>query len=287
MRACGHDVGGVSWAASAGGVALRSAHGWLTQAGMGRRGDKHTHPCRGPATDERGGACGSQCWSDASARVDARCDANVDARVAGKRRVGVKKRSSIQDPDAALVAGIAAGDGEAARLLLDRHIHPITALARRMLGDAHEAEDVVQDVFMRVWKHAQRWTPGRARFSTWLHRVAINACYDRLRKRREVVTDAPPERVDAAPTGFDDLHARDVARAVEAALSVLPERQRAAIALCHYQDMSNIDAAAVMEVSVEALESLLSRGRRALRQALVGRRDELLGMDSDSRHDRV
>ncbi len=180
------------------------------------------------------------------------------------------------DPDAALIRGVAQGDPRAARAIVERHASRMTALARRMLGDPVEAEDVAQEVFLRVWRHAEKWKPGAARFETWMHRVAINLCYDRLRKRRDVVMDEPPERADDSPSAFDAAHGRDVAAAVELALNALPDRQRAAIALCHYQEMTNIEAAAVMDVSVEALESLLSRGRRALRKALQSAHSELL-----------
>ncbi len=192
-------------------------------------------------------------------------------------------RAGKTDPDAALVQRVANGDGAAARALVDRHVSKMLAVARRMLGDPVEAEDVAQEVFLRVWKHAAKWKPGQARFETWLHRVAINLCYDRLRKRREVLTDEPPELADEGDSAFDTLHARDIAAAVDAALGALPERQRAALTLCHYQEMSNIEAAKVMDVSVEALESLLARGRRALRSALAPRRAELLASAPDGR----
>ena len=103
-----------------------------------------------------------------------------------------------------------------------------------------------------------------------MHRVALNLCYDRLRRRREDPMAEPPEQVDLSPGAEAGLQVRDVGRQVEAALAALPERQREAIVLCHYQELSNIEAAVLMEVSVEALESLLSRARRSLRVALAG-----------------
>lgn len=143
------------------------------------------------------------------------------------------------------------------------------ALARRMLGDAGEAEDVAQEVFVRAWKQAPRWAPGAGKFDTWMHRVALNLCYDRLRRRREHPMAEPPERPDPSASAEQGLADQDLSRRVEAAVAALPERQREAVVLCHYQELTNIEAAELMGVSVEALESLLSRGRRGLRAALA------------------
>lgn len=173
------------------------------------------------------------------------------------------------DPDEALLSRVAAGDPAAARALVARKLPRLLSLAGRMLGDAAEAEDVAQEAFVRVWKRAGAWRPGAARFDTWLHRVALNLCYDRLRRRRELSTAAPPEQVDEGPAPDRGLQALDVERQVRGALQALPDRQREAIVLCHYQELGNIEAAAIMGVSVEALESLLGRGRRALRAALA------------------
>lgn len=174
----------------------------------------------------------------------------------------------MEDPDAGLVILTGQGDAEAASRLVSRHLPRMTALARRMLGDSAEAEDVAQDVFLKVWTQAKRWQPGAAKFETWLHRVAINACLDRLRKKRGVGLDEVGERVDPAPNPEQALAANQTSREVDAALQTLPERQRAAISLCHYQGLTNIEAASALEISVEALESLLSRGRRALKEKL-------------------
>lgn len=173
------------------------------------------------------------------------------------------------DPDSELVAAVARGDHRAARHLVDRHLPRMVAVARRLLGSEVEAEDVAQEVFLRVWKHAVAWQPGAAKFETWMHRVAVNLCYDRLRRRREAPLEAAPEQISEAPGADQMLEAEDRALAVARALAELPERQRAAITLCHFQEMTNIDAAATLEISVEALESLLARGRRALKQSLA------------------
>jgi len=209
----------------------------------------------------------------------------------------------VVDPDGELVVRIAAGDHTAARALLGRHLPRILNLSRRMLGNQAEAEDVAQEVFLRVWTHAARWKPGAAKFETWLHRVAINLCYDPLRKKRPAPQQAPVQnarpqiggRFGRGNTPPPDQRAQDnqrpaapapgpaaslfqsqVSAAVEAALDELPERQREAIVLCHHQGLTNIDAAEIMGVSVEALESLLARGRRALKERLKDLRADVL-----------
>ncbi len=171
------------------------------------------------------------------------------------------------DDDLVLRSG--RGDQAAIRALVARKLPRVLALAQRMLFDPVEAEDVAQETFIRVWKTAPRWRPGEAKFDTWLHRVALNLCYDRLRRRREKPTGEVPEVEDPGPAPDRGLHARDVGLRVDGALKALPPRQREAIVLCHYQELGNIEAAALMQISVEALESLLSRGRRALRVALA------------------
>ena len=179
--------------------------------------------------------------------------------------------------DDELVAAVASGDEAACRALMDRHLTRMLALARRMLGNHADAEEVAQEVFLRVWTHAERWEPGKAQFGTWLHRVATNLCLDRLRRRRGTEDiDAIPEPASGEPGPDRQLEQRELAARVEAALQSLPERQRAAIVLSHYQGLGNIEAADILGVSVEAVESLLSRARRQLRVALATEKDELL-----------
>jgi RNA polymerase sigma-70 factor (ECF subfamily) len=178
------------------------------------------------------------------------------------------------DPDSDLVARVGRGDRAAAQLLMARHLPKMLALARRMLSDTAEADDAVQDAFMQLWTHAARWEPGRAKFATWLYRVTLNKCYDRLRRRPTAPLDAAAAVADPAPGPEAHLQNAAVSAQIEAALTELPERQRAAIQLCHYQGCGNIEAAEILGISVEALESLLARGRRTLRTRLRHLRSE-------------
>lgn len=174
----------------------------------------------------------------------------------------------MDDPDEELLERVGTGDPAAIRALVARKVPRLLALAQRMLGEASEAEDVAQEAMTRAWKQAPSWRPGKAKFDTWLHRVALNLCYDRLRRRREVAMAEPPEQIDTGPAPDRGLLAEETGVRVRRAMAALPDRQREAVSLCHYQDMTNIEAAALMGVSIDALESLLSRGRRGLRLAL-------------------
>lgn len=179
--------------------------------------------------------------------------------------------AQFEESDEALIERFAAGDQSAARALTVRLSPRVLGLATRMLRDTAEAEDVTQEAMMRLWKMAADWRPGEAKPSTWLHRVATNLCIDRLRKRRRA---GPPledvaEPQDPAPTADARLIAADRASAVTEALNALPDRQQTAIRLRHFEDLSNPDIAAALDVSVEAVESLLSRARRSLAARLA------------------
>ena len=175
------------------------------------------------------------------------------------------------DPDVELLARISNNEPAAVNEMVTRKLPRLLALASRILGDADEARDVAQESFLRIWRHAASWRSGEARFDTWLHRVALNLCHDRLRRRKErpLSDDDTAALVDTTPSLDEQLEAADRSARMAAALAALPERQREAIVLQYYQELSNIDAAALMNISVEALESLLSRARRQLRSQLA------------------
>ncbi len=169
--------------------------------------------------------------------------------------------------DQELMERVSRGDAVAFQILVDSGISRILAVARRMLGDDMEAEDVAQDVFLRLWRQADKWDGGRAKVSTWLYRVTVNSCIDRLRARREDTVKELPELAHQA-TQVQAMEEEDLQRYMDEALQALPERQRTALVLFHYEDLSMSAVSEIMDASVEAVESLLGRGRRALKKDL-------------------
>ena len=184
-------------------------------------------------------------------------------------------------PDAALLVAVANGDASAARVLIDRLAPRLLSHATRVLSDRAEAEDVVQETLVRLWKIAPDWRQGEAKVSTWCFRVLVNLCTDKLRARKPVVDiDAIAEPAADLQTVVEQM--TDVARrdALDTALSTLPDRQRQAVVLRHIEERSNPEIAEIMDIGVEAVESLVARGKRALGAALRGKQAEL-GYEDD------
>jgi len=179
------------------------------------------------------------------------------------------------EDEAALLARVAAGEAEAFRRLVDRHLPTVLAVARRMLKDDAEAEDVAQETLLRLWRNAAGLELGVHGTRPWLRRVVSNLCIDRVRSRRNTtVMETVPEEV-APASQVRQLAERELSQRVDAALKGLPERQRLALTLFHYEGMSQIEVGEVMGISDEAVESLLARARRALKVAL---KDEWRGL---------
>lgn len=181
-------------------------------------------------------------------------------------------------PEETLLARYAAGDRMAARVLVLRLSPRLLSYVSRLLRDRAEAEDVVQETLLRLWRIAPDWRAGEARVTTWLYRVATNLVTDRQRarqRRRVAALEDAPEPVDAAPGVVAQLMEADRMAALEAALACLPDRQRQAVVLRHLEGLSNPEIATILEIGVEAVESLTARGKRALAAALAGSRAEL------------
>ncbi|WP_294620737.1 RNA polymerase sigma factor [uncultured Roseovarius sp.] len=184
---------------------------------------------------------------------------------------------AMQDvSDEALLVLFANGEPAAARALTLRLTPKAFGHAVRLLGNRAEAEDVAQEALLRLWRVAPEWRQGEAKVTTWLYRVVANLCTDRLRRSgRGLALDAIPEPEDEARGPLDKMQAEARADALQVALDGLPDRQRQAVVLRHIEGMANPEIAEIMEISVDAVESLTARGKRALSAALEGRREEL------------
>ncbi|MET4699630.1 RNA polymerase sigma-70 factor (ECF subfamily) [Constrictibacter sp. MBR-5] len=177
----------------------------------------------------------------------------------------------LSPSDDDLVARIGDGDADAYRALVDRHASRVLAVAAGIVGSRALAEDVTQEVFLTVWRKAAGWRSGRARFGTWLHRVAVNRAID-MRDRRaasRVPLDDAAEVADEAPSPTEHAEARQRRVRVGDAVCRLPDAQRTAILLTYSGGLTNAEVAAAMDLSVKAVESLLVRARRSLREALA------------------
>lgn len=173
------------------------------------------------------------------------------------------------ETDGALMQRVAAGDARALAVVADRHTPMLYGIAWRMLGDAAEAEDVVQEAMVKLWVGAKGWTPVGGGLGGWLRRVATNLCLDRKRKTSRIVDGDVPERADDSPAADALIDQQRRTEGVAEAMQQLPDRQRAAIVLTYYDGVSNAEAAQILGVGVKALESLLVRARQGLSRSLA------------------
>lgn len=170
--------------------------------------------------------------------------------------------------DEALIVRIAAGDRRAFAVFAKRHGDFLYASAVRMMRDGFEAQDAVQETLLRVWSKAGSWRPdGGASVRTWMYRIAHNICVDLLRRRRPQTV--LPETLESGQDTGQSVQDRERHMIVDRALKQLPERQRAVLVLCHYQGLTNAEAAEVVGTSVKGVESLLIRARRQMREILT------------------
>lgn len=167
--------------------------------------------------------------------------------------------------DEQLLAATGRGEGAEFRALVDRYGRAVHSVAYRMLGDGNEAEDITQETFLRLWKQAGSWQSLGAGLPAWLRRVATNLCLDRLRLRGRFDGSMPEQVVDDQPSAASLFDQATLSAFAHRALMALPGGQRAAVVLTYYEELANAEAAQVMGMKVKAFESLLLRGRWALR----------------------
>ena len=168
--------------------------------------------------------------------------------------------------DESLICRIQEGSHEAFAALVDRHSNRFYRIAYRLVSSRDDAEDIVQEAFLKLWDRPNLWDPGkRAKFTTWFYRVVINLCLD-LRKKKKLIN--LPEDIAFAdenpgPDVLFDVHQKQ--SVLEQFIHELPERQQLAVNLCFYEGLSNYEAAQIMGVKVKALQSLVMRAKTTLR----------------------
>lgn len=176
------------------------------------------------------------------------------------------------DPDVELILAFQHGDDGAFESLYGRHHRPVLNVAYRLLGDRDTAEDIAQEVFLKLYTSPKSYKP-TARLSTWLYRVTCNACIDEMRRKQTVPTELAQDdnlqAFDRAASPESAAESNELARAVRAAIMSLPEKQRIAVILQRYEGLSYQEIAEVLKTSVSAVESLLFRARDALKTCLA------------------
>ena len=183
--------------------------------------------------------------------------------------------SDKQATDQQLVERVQAGDKRAFDLLVLKYQHKITSLVGRYVKDHHEAMDVTQEAFLRLWQFAPSWEQGNAHVSTWLYRVVSNLCKDRYRRPKLEDLDVAKEPTDETQSPADKIDDHSRQKALYGAMSLLPENQRLAVQFRHIDELTNPEIAEIMGLSVEAVESLTARGKRKLIEFLASYKTEL------------
>lgn len=169
------------------------------------------------------------------------------------------------------MARVVTGDSAAFNWLVRAHLPRAYSIARRVLNNQADAEEAAQDAFTKLWVHAADWKEGKAKFTTWLYRIVVNASLDIARKKKLPTTSDETimaMQADDADSIEDRLQVEDEHDALHAALESLTAQQRAAVSLCYFEEMTNPEAAKVMGINVKALEGLLVRARKTLRGVL-------------------
>ncbi|MDZ5648792.1 sigma-70 family RNA polymerase sigma factor [Nitrospirillum sp. BR 11828] len=169
--------------------------------------------------------------------------------------------------DEMLMALLKTGNVDAYRLLIRRYFRRLYAVARRILPNDSDAEDVVQDAFLQVWNHRETWQPISAKFTTWIHRIVINRCIDYRRRPAENTLELTEDIMDDSQSFDEIVLEKELATVLRTARQRLPASQQVALALYYDQSMSAAEVAAAMNTTVVAAEALLKRARQRLRSA--------------------
>ncbi len=190
--------------------------------------------------------------------------------------MNLKRAEYISDEQLMIRTGD--GDRTAYKMLVDRHLRVFLGFAARVVGDRAEAEDIMQEAFFRVWKHAARWDQGRkTKFTTWFYRVVMNLSVDVKRKSKPAIELNEAFEVISEEAKPDEvLSDKQMAEKIARVMEQLPERQKVAMTLCYFQGLGNKQAADILQITTSAIESLLVRGRKRMAQLLKEQKQEFL-----------
>ncbi len=180
--------------------------------------------------------------------------------------------ASTEDSDESLMRLIRQESHQAFAILVRRHTDRFFAASFRMTGNRTEAEDLVQDAFLKIWNKPDLWKEDKgAKFTTWFYRILVNQNIDRLRRTQKISSDDSilPFVADGTAGPEEQAAMNEEQVRMERALNILPERQKTALTLCFYEGLSNAEAADAMGVKIKALESLLMRAKAGLREYLT------------------
>jgi RNA polymerase sigma-70 factor (ECF subfamily) len=182
----------------------------------------------------------------------------------------------LNDRDVGLMLRVKEGDNEAFELLVELHQSAVIGTVAKMLGGASEAEDIAQQVFIRIWKSAKRYQP-QAKFTTWMFTITRNLVFNETRRRKRKPTVSVEEREEESHQQVEDVHSTtpdqdvlhsELERAVDDAIQALPDKQRLAVVLRRYEEMPYDEIGRVLSMSVPAVKSLLFRARTQLKESL-------------------
>ena len=186
------------------------------------------------------------------------------------------EKRALNDRDVGLMLRVKEGDNEAFELLVELHQSAVIGTVAKMLGGASEAEDIAQQVFIRIWKSAKRYQP-QAKFTTWMFTITRNLVFNETRRRKRKPTVSVEEREEESHQQVEDVHSTtpdqdvlhsELERAVDDAIQALPDKQRLAVVLRRYEEMPYEEIGRVLSMSVPAVKSLLFRARTQLKESL-------------------
>ncbi|WND03684.1 sigma-70 family RNA polymerase sigma factor [Temperatibacter marinus] len=173
-----------------------------------------------------------------------------------------------------LIISVQNGCESAFRMLVDQYGQKAVAIALRMTGNRALADDIAQQVFMKIWQYPDRYDPEKAKFSTWFYRVVTNQTLDEIKKKKPLQLPDDFDQIEQKPSAEEGLMTKDQQVLIKQTLESMPDRQKTVMTLTYFEDLSNAEVAQVMEISVKAVESLLVRSRKLLREKLSSRMEQ-------------